>query len=253
MKNKKGQLAVFVLIALAIVGAILLIFWLNKSPSVENNIELNPIPFLKSCIEPEIRTSVFELSQRGGYSNPEGAIEFDGINIKYLCYASLNYQTCVIQQPLIKEHFEKEVKTKIDSKAKECFENLKNEYDKKGYSVEGQNSNSEFSIGPSNMQFNYLSPMTIKKGDTSRTFNGFNIELDSQMYDLLMTSVSIIDYEATYGDSETTLYLQYYPNLKIEKFRVGDGSKIYTLSNVASNESFRFAVRSLVWPPGYEL
>ena len=71
------------------------------------------------------------------------------------------------------------------------------------------------------------------------------------MYDLIMTSVSIIDYESTYGDSETTLYMQYYPDLKIEKTKLSDGTTIYVLTNVISKESFTFASRSLAWPPGY--
>jgi len=70
---------------------------------------------------------------------------------------------------------------------------------------------------------------------------------------LLLTSVSIVDYEATYGDSETTLYMKYNPELKVDKIKLNEGSKIYRLTNTVTNENFTFASRSLVWPPGYGL
>jgi len=54
---------------------------------------------------------------------------------------------------------------------------------------------------------------------------------------LLMISTSIVDYESTYGDAETSLYVNYYPNLRIEKMKLGDGSTIYTVNDVVSAQS----------------
>ena len=71
------------------------------------------------------------------------------------------------------------------------------------------------------------------------------------MYDLLLIAESIVQFESTLGDSETTDYLNYYPDLSISKIKLGDGSKVYTLKDVVTNEQFRFATRSLVWPAGY--
>jgi hypothetical protein len=47
--------------------------------------------------------------------------------------------------------------------------------------------------------------------------------------------------------------MQYYPDLKIEKTKLSDGTTIYILSNVVSKDRFTFASRSLAWPPGYGL
>jgi hypothetical protein len=253
MNNKRGQLAIFVIIALVIVGMIILLILFNRNPGPTTNIEVNPIPYLKSCIEPNIQMNVKELSANAGYSTSEGNLDYNGEKIKYLCYSSENYKTCVVQQPMIKEHFEEEISNKIKSKAQECLQNLRTEYDKKGYSVKSSNANINFSFNPGNMLLNFNAPMTISKGDITRSFNGFDIKIESQMYDLLMLSTSVIDFESKYGDSETTLYMRYYPDLMIEKVRLSEGSKVYTLSNVVTNESFRFATRSMVWPAGYGL
>ena len=71
------------------------------------------------------------------------------------------------------------------------------------------------------------------------------------MYELLFTAANIIDFESSLGDSATELYLQYYPDIKIYKNNLGDGSTIYKIENVISGESFTFASRSLAWPAGY--
>ena len=36
-----------------------------------------------------------------------------------------------------------------------------------------------------------------------------------------------------------------------EKIKLDDGTKIYEVSDVTTHETFTFASRSLVWPPGY--
>ena len=251
MQAKKGQVAIFVIIAIVIVGAILLIFLYPKIPILSQNSELSPVAYLKSCITPEINKDVLLLSKNGGYANPEGVLDYQGDKIKYLCYTSEYYKTCVVQQPLIKEHFEQELNTLVHSKVNDCVQSLKQEYINRGYDITLGNIESKTSINPDNILVSITSPITVSKAGASQTFNGFDVQIGSKMYDMLMITVSIIDYESTLGDSETTLYLQYYPDLKIEKVKFSDGSKVYTLTDVVSDESFRFASRSLAWPPGY--
>lgn len=252
MENKRGQLAIFVIIAIVIVALFLLLFFFRgKGPISPGTSVFSPQSYLQSCFGDELKKNVEMLSKQGGYENPEGYLDYDNAKIKYLCYTSENYKTCTIQQPLIKEHFESELNAKASSRIKQCVQNLKGEYEKRGYEVSLGNIDASVSFVPEKLLVAITAPITIKKADESRSFNGFDINIMSEMYSLLMTAVSIIDYEATYGDSETTLYMQYYPYLKIEKTRLSEGSKIYRLTNIVTSESFTFASRSLVWPPGY--
>ncbi len=250
MVNKRGQLAIFVIIALVIIGIVIVLLLYPKIglPQITST-ELSPESYLKSCIEPEIKSAIENLAKQGGYSNPEGVLEYEGEKIKYLCYTSEYYKTCVVQQPMIKEHMEKEINEIISPKSQECLQELKGEYEKRGYSVSLLPSTTNVTIDPHKIIVEFKAPMTISK-DTTRTFSNFNIGISSEMYDLLMLTTSIIDYESTLGDSETTDYISYYPDLSMKKVKLSDGSKIYTLRNVVTNESFRFASRSLSWPPG---
>ena len=251
MKNKRGQLAIFVIIAVIIIVVLLVILLRQKLPFLQQS-SLTPEIFLKTCIEPSIKENIILLGGRGGYKDPEGFIEYKGEKIKYLCYTSENYKTCTVQQPAIKEQFEKDLSLILKGRTNTCLNDLKNEYEKRGYEVNLGSTDSSVSINPGKINILVTAPLIIKK-DSTQKFDRFNIEIDSQIYDLLLTSSSIVDYESSLGDSETTLYMQYYPDLKIEKTKLSEGSKIYKLTNVVTNESFQFASRSLSWPPGYGL
>lgn len=251
MRNKRGQLTLFVIIALVLVIGLLIVLLKPKLVFPPSQ-EFSPESSLRNCIEPTLKENLGIITKQGGYIKPEGVVEYKGEKIKYLCYTAENYKTCVVQQPMIKEQVEKELSSALNKKAEDCIQNLKTEYEKRGYIVSSGKVKSNTVINPGSIDVVFNTPMVITKGSTN-SYNGFRVTLNSGLYDLLLTSLSIIDYESTYGDSETTLYLRYYPNLKIEKVKLSEGSKVYTLTNVITNESFRFASRSLSWPPGYGL
>jgi hypothetical protein len=249
MKGKRGQVALFVIIALVIVGIILVLLLYPRGPGPTPQQTVSPASYLKQCLGPEVKPVLERLARQGGYDQPEGALEIDGEKVKYLCYTAEYYKTCVVQEPMIKEHIERELQTILGPKLSGCSKGLKSEYEKRGYSVALSDVASQVSIEPGQIVIAFKGPMTITK-DSTQTFEGFSISIESEMYDLLMLASSIIDFETTYGDSETTVYLAYYPDLKMKKLKLSDGSKLYTLQNVMTNESFRFASRSLSWPPG---
>lgn len=251
--DRKGQIAIFVIVALAIVGVILVVFAYPQIRNIVAPQELSPEKYLGDCLEPEVRGAVELLAKQGGDEIPIGAAEYLDTKIKYLCYVSGYYQTCVIQQPLLITHFAEELSRMTNSEAEQCARNLITEYERRGFSVSSSEITSDVSVVSGNIQIMLSMPMTITKEDTSRTFDKFDVLINSEIYNLLSIATSIVDYETTYGDSETTNYLNYYPNLKIEKIKLEDGVKIYKLTNVVTEEVFQFATRSLVWPPGYGL
>jgi hypothetical protein len=251
--EKRGQVAIFVIIALVIVGVIIAIFSYPKLASLVAPSEINPTQYLGDCISPDIKSSVELLAKQGGDENPVGYINYLGTNVKYLCYVSGYYQRCMIQQPLLMTHFSNELSRILTPKLEGCARNLAAEYQRRGYSVEMGKINSSVSLAPGKIVVLFMTPMTVSNEQGARTFDRFEAKIESQIYDLLAIATSIVDYEATYGDSETALYMQYYPDLKIEKIKLEDGVKIYKLSNVVTKERFTFATRSLVWPAGYGL
>jgi len=139
----------------------------------------------------------------------------------------------------------------LDPKIGTCVNNLQQEYEDRGFEVTRGTVESSIDIVPNRIGVNFLVPMTVRKGSDVSEFDEFNVNIDSQMFKLLGIADSIVQFEAELGDTDTETYLSYYPNLMMEKKKLGDGTIIYILSDVVSEESFTFASRSLIWPPGY--
>jgi hypothetical protein len=249
--TKKGQVAIFVIVAIVIIGILLLVMLYPKMTQKSSSYAFSPNSFLQSCVEPQIRPVIAQLSQHGGYLTPEGTVKYKGMDVKYLCYTSENYKTCVNQQPLIKENFENNLQSFVTSEVERCMTDLKSEYESQQYAVTIGNVNTSVSIIPNKVRVNIDAPITVTKDGNSQSFNTVQLNINSEMYDLLLTASSVIEFESTYGNSNTGLYMQYYPNLNIYKDQLSDGTRIYTLSNVITNESFMFASRSVPWPAGY--
>ena len=246
--HKKGQIAFFVIIALVIVAVIVIVFLFPRLNIFAE--EVNPSSFLTKCIESSLKTSIDSLSKQGGYIEPSNYLMYEGERIQYLCYTSELYKPCLIQQPLLVTHAEKEIENQIKAEAKQCVQDLVEQYEKRGFDVQSAPAEINVDIVPNKIIVDFIAPLTIKK-ESTQTFQKFAVSMESEWYELLLTAVNILQFESTLGDSETTLYLQYYPNLRIDKIRRNDGNTIYKLSNVVTEEQFTFASRSLVWPEGY--
>jgi hypothetical protein len=249
LMNKRGQLAIIVIMALVIV-AVIVVFFAFPQVNLLGGGDVNPSSFLRTCIESDVNEFVEVLSTQGGYLEPDNYILYQDMQVQYLCYTSEDYKPCVVQQPLLVNHIENEIKIQVEQRARTCVNDLKDRYEKQGYTVQTTPGNVEVDIVPGSINIEFDSPMTVTK-ESTQSFQKFSVGIDSQIYDLLLTAVSIIQFESTYGDSETTLYINYYPDLRIDKIKRDEGT-IYKLSNVLTQESFTFATRSLMWPQGYE-
>lgn len=249
---KRGQVGVFVIVAIVIVvGGILVYLFIPQIRTIFQG-EMTPNAFLKNCVEQDVRNNIELLASQGGYINPEGTILYKGKNVKYLCYTSEYFVTCNIQQPLIKNQFERELEIMTKQKASACVEELITEYKSRGYSVEGvRDVSSNVKIVPNNIRITVEAPLTVRKKDSAQSYRTFNIDLNSEMYSLLMISASLIKFESIYGNTQTDLYYLYYPNLLIYKEMKSDGTTIYTVKDATTSETFTFASRSLAWDGGY--
>ena len=245
--EKRGQISIFIIVAIVIVVAVLGVFLFPQLNILTGDV--NPSSYLVNCIEPEVKAIKEVLSKQGGYSEPENTLMYLGTEIQYLCYTAEDYKPCLVQQPLLVSHIEQEIEGFIEPRARQCVIDLQRQYERRGYDVRAEQGEIDVKIVQGSINIEFLSPMTLTK-ETTQSFDKFSISIDSEWYDLLLTAVSIIDFESTYGDSETTLYIQYYPNLVIDKIRRDEGT-VYNLRNIISGDDFTFATRSLVWPRGY--
>lgn len=252
IRDKRGQVTVFIIIALVIIASVILIsyFW-NDIKTI--NVETSPQKYLESCMGEPIKNSLSTILSQGGVVENKNFYFYNNKKIEYLCYTNEYYKTCVNQYPFLKDSVEKELGNLLRPFATACLDSLKKEMENKGYTVNSASSKSDLSVNITLNKVDYTidNSVVFKKADSSQSFTSFKITKNSKSYDLLMSAVYIINWEARYGDFDTLTFMMSYPDLRLEKQKQSDGSKIYILSSRSTLEVFNFASRSISWPPGF--
>ncbi len=250
--KSRGQVTIFIIVAIIIVAAALLIY--SFFPDIQKSLGLtvqNPREFIQSCIESEISDSVGLLSSQGGSLEPQHYILYNDDKIEYLCYTNEFYKNCVMQQPLLKEHIESEILGKINTDIDVCFNSMKKSFEGRGYNVAITPGTKTIELLPMKVVSTFDYAVTLTKGEDVQRYDSFNVVVDNNLYELVSIGDSILGWEAIYGDAETTVYMDYYHDLKVEKKTQGDGTTIYILTDRNTEDKFQFASRSVVMPPGY--
>ncbi|MBM3228450.1 hypothetical protein FJZ20_00995 [Candidatus Pacearchaeota archaeon] len=251
MKGKRGQVTIFIIIAILIVGLALFFFLVMPNLNIRTSFdEKNPQAFIQNCLDTKIQDSIEIISLQGGSVHPEHYFEYNDINIQYLCYTNENYKTCLIQKPLLKQNIEFEIENDIREDVVACFNALKENYESRNYNVNLETGRTNVELLPKRVVVSFDYILTVSKGSADR-YDSFNVILNNNLYELISIANSIVEWEATVGEADPRLYMTYYPDLKVEKNLRDDGTRIYILTDKNIGNRFQFASRSLVFPPGY--
>ncbi|MGA2130276.1 MAG: hypothetical protein ABSG05_01515 [Candidatus Pacearchaeota archaeon] len=251
--EKRGQVTLFIIIAIVIILAAVLVYFFIPKASTQTAFDVkNPQGFIQSCLQKTIEDKITTLSLQGGSLDPEFYFTYNGNNVQYLCYTNEYYKTCVVQPPILTQQYvESEIKNSITSDVSSCFDNLQQNYKNDGYTVNLDTGTTVVEILPNKVVTDFQNyTLTVTKGSTS-TYNSFSVVLNNNLYELMGIANNIVEWEATYGDVSTSTYMTYYEDLKVEKMLQNDGTKIYILTDRNTGDKFEFASRSVVYPPGY--
>jgi hypothetical protein len=249
--NKKGQVTIFIIISILIIAAAVLVYmFYPKITTTFGTQENTPQSYIQTCIEKEISDTAKTLSLQGGSLDPQNYIMDNNTKIDFLCYTNDYYRQCLIQQPMLKQHIESEIKNKILTDANNCFSSLKTNYEKQGYTAELKSGTISVELLPKRIITTFNYSLTMTKGDTQK-YDSFVVILNNNLYELTSIANSIIQWESLYGDAEVTAYMTYYHDLKVEKKLVNNKGKIYTITDRNTGNKFQFASRSQIWPAGY--
>ncbi len=250
-EGKKGQVSLFIIIAIIIVIMGILIYLFYPKIKATFGLETqSPSEYLQTCLEEDFENIVDNLSLKGGELNPEHYFIYENQQIKYLCYTENYYETCVNQEPMLKNSIEEEIEEKLGSKINECSDAMKENFENRGYIVNLQKGESDVELLPKRILLRINSTLVLQK-EGSQNYDSFSIILNNNLYELVSIANSIINWEAHYGDSEITTYMNYYHDIKVEKKKQSDGTTVYILTDRDTRDKFQFASRSVAWPAGY--
>jgi len=250
--SRKAQLTIFIIVGLIIIAAI--IFLMVVFPKIQsgNLFKIqSPTEYYDSCIKSTLKESLVEVASKGGDLETQNYYQYKGAKYNYLCYTNEYHTKCVMQQPFLYKKYSDEVKQLVTPKAVQCLSDMKKTYEGKGYTITMQ-SNPEIimNLTESRILMNVNVEMKIAS-ENEKNYDKISLEYPTQMYDLISIATSILNFEAGFGASETSIYMAYYPDIKVVKIKMEDGTTLYSVSNRKTGEEFRFATRSLAWPPGY--
>lgn len=254
MGDKRGQVTIFIILAIIIVvGAVLAYLFLPGFRATTGFDVENPNAFIQTCMEDNIDSAIERISIQGGSMNPEHTFSYLNTPVEYLCYTNQYYIPCTVQQPLLINHLKSELDESLQSVVTTCFNDLKQSYEDKGYTTQLRQGTLDTEFQIKNILFNFPNyELIVQKGET-QNYDSFSIVVNNNLYELASIANSIVDWESRYGDAETTTYMTYYPDIKVEKKKQGDGTTIYIITNRETRDKFQFASRSVAWPPGYSI
>ena len=249
MNNKRAQITIFVILAILIVAAIILMFTLYKGPISENLAKKGQEPNVQisQCVGKHVDEASDKLIENGGYIGGYLNMSFKYKDVPYLCYTKENYARCIIQKPVLIEHLEKEIYDYIEPKIENCFVLLKEDFENRGYEIQMQDEMS-FSVKliSQKAKVNINRKLEATKSDESRKFESFTSTAQTPVYDFAIIVQNIIEQEANYGNSDYVQIMRTNTWADIEKFQTGDDNTIYTITDTKTKKSWRFAVRGNV-------
>ncbi|MBU2562045.1 MAG: DUF515 domain-containing protein [Nanoarchaeota archaeon] len=252
MKKKRGQVTIFIILSIVLIGSLILFFLVREGivPQFWGGGEINPDLFLQTCLEEKIESTIDILSSQGGYIENSLSKEFDGKNISYLCYNSLNYYTCINQEPLLIQHLKNEIKKEISEEVKNCFNELSLNLEKEAYTVDAKYHDFAIDLESKKVIVKINGEMTLTKNSETLKHDDFIIVVKSSFYDLAIIAQEIISQESEFCNFNYLGYMLLHPEISIELNNLGDQTSIYHLQHRKTDEDFWFALRTCALPGG---
>ncbi len=243
--TKKGQVTIFIIVAMVIVVGILTFFlWIKPTYISKEGAEIG----FEGCVKDAVEEAVGELELKAGFIDPKFTYDYNGEKLTYLCYTNDYYETCAVQVPFLKNAFDQQMELLIRDKVDSCYESSIDDLKSKGYSVVQGNVDYDVLIEPSIIRVQIDAPTIVE----SQQFARFNVKVNAPTYDMVMIATSILQFETKYGDADASSMMDFYPDYIIRKIKRGDGTTVYILEHKELGNKFQFASRSLVWPAGYD-
>ncbi|MBU2576783.1 MAG: hypothetical protein KKF50_03605 [Nanoarchaeota archaeon] len=249
INNKRGQLTIFIIVAVVLVVAIIAAFWFIGKRTTETPANLNPKQFVQKCVRDAVENSVEKMLENGGQRMPSQAISYQGTEWNYLCYQADFYLGCYNLHPMLEFLIENEIKEDTKREVQACFDSMREDFESKGFDVSGGSTDYSIDLLPGMVEVNLKKRIDVVRGDSSQSYEDFGTKILSPIYELMRIAREVVNSESQYCHFEYNGYMLLYPDYEIRRIDYSD-SKIYRLIDRRTKAEFKFAVRSCAFAPG---
>jgi len=249
-KTTKGQITIFIILAIAIVFIGGLILYLRNKPGIFGLNEVNPESYMDVCMVKAGQEAITLMSKQGGDVRPENYILYKGQNVSYTCYNKNFYDTCIMQKPMFISYETDEIRNYVSPIVERCFDSLKKEMEKRNYNVEMKDTNFSVVLEPKKVNLIAEKEIKISKNEENIQFDKFKTTLVDPIYNFAEIAQEISNQEARFCNFEYIGYMGLYPQWEISKKDIDGQVKIYNIKEVKTGREFSFAIRSCAMPAG---
>lgn len=250
--GKKGQVAIWVIVALVIVAGIGILLVAGGKKKIDTFVQetYDVEPYIERCARQAVRQALAEMLPQGGFAQPENYKQYLGMNVTYLCENIGHFEPCINQHPMLLEEIRGELQRTVEPEIDACFLDLQEIVAERNTEMNLGPLRTDVVLGPGQVRIDIERSVTLEDRGTKRQFEQFDVTIVHPAYDLLQVANEIASQEAKYCYFEYVGYMVLYPRFDIQKVALADSTKIYTISDVKSQEVMRIAIRSCAIPPG---
>jgi len=250
INNKKGQIALWVIAAIAIVAIVVLILIISRQSLKAGESISDPKRLIEQCARDAVNEALEKMMPQGGFVEPENYKVYRNIKTAYLCENIGYFQTCINQHPFLIQEMEKEIDNYAKPRLDACFADLESEREKRGEEVEIGSMETNATLASNRVYYNIQREVSISKNGEKRSYSEFNAEIENPAYDLAEVARDIVNSEAQNCYIEYVGYMLLYKRWDITKYTLSDSTKIYTIKDRENNKEMNIALRGCAIPPG---
>ncbi len=252
-RGKRGQVAIFVILALILVASIILFFTIERKVTTSVQEGFNAGAYIQQCAREYVDEAVELMLPQGGFIEPTNFRTYNKIHVAYLCENEGSYKGCVNQHPEFLSEMSREIENYAEPRIGRCFDNMKSEIEKRRGEVSYGAMDVNVSLAPDRVILEIEKSTTITIQESTQTINNYKVEVLSPLRELGRIANEIASQEAR-GQN---CYFEYvghnilYPKYKITPFMMSDGTAIYTIKDKRSGKELNIAIRSCAGPAGF--
>jgi hypothetical protein len=250
--NKRGQVTLFIIIAILIVSIILfVVFFSGWFKFIESPAE-NPKAYIENCIINSVQEIEKTLLEENTYPNYNSTnyILFEREKIPYMCIASEFYKPCIPQDPALFMRTKQIMENKVSRDTKTCLNKLYESLEEENYQITKKEGDIILDILPGKINVNLNETVYITKAETSITIEDFEIDYSTRFYEMIRLVQTIVNYETGVCEFNKMNWMEYDNSIIISTTRTSDQTKIYTLRERLTDREIKFAIKTCVLPAG---
>lgn len=260
--KKRGQVAIFIIIAVVLVGAVALLLILGRGsiPEIGQDDEVNPEKYLENCLDEDLSNTIEKISLQGGSLNGALNISFllegdsDPVDISYLCYTRDYGEVCINQNPGLIYSMEREIEGHLKKEVEGCFNNFIFYLEERGHSVDDDSrdySGFRVLIMPERILLTIDATIAASRRGTTTRYEDNTFQKTTNIHELAIMAQEIVNKETTSPDCDFDHFdMISYPDFDVKKHPTPDVSTVYIMEYKPTGEEFRFATRGCVRHPG---